>query len=59
MVNQKEYDRAVEKAYADIISKCNYAKIETDVCNGKIVNVRIVQNIKMSEEYLKEEGYLK
>ena len=42
MVNQKEYDEAVEKAYADIISRCNYAKIETDVCDGKIVNVRIV-----------------
>ena len=59
MLKQKEYDRAVERAFADIISRCNYAKIETDICEGKIVNVRIVQNIKINETYLKEEGYLK
>ena len=56
MLNEKEAKR---NAYYDLINRYKYAKIETDINDGEIVNIKIIQNIKLSKEYLKKEGYLK
>ena len=56
MLNEKEAKR---NADYDLINRYKYAKIETDINDGEIVNIKIIQNIKLSKEYLKKEGYLK
>ena len=51
--------KARENAYLDIMKKYKYAKIETEVQNGEIVLVKVIENIRLDVEYLKKNGYLK
>ena len=41
-----------------LIDKYHYAKIETDIQDGNIVNVKIIQNVRIDDKYLEENGYL-
>ncbi|MBP6280998.1 MAG: hypothetical protein KA384_02985 [Leptotrichiaceae bacterium] len=47
-----------KRAYLDLIDKYHYAKIETDIQDGNIVNVKIIQNVRIDDKYLEENGYL-
>ena len=51
--------KARENAYLDIMKKYKSAKIETEVQNGEIVLVKVIENIRLDVEYLKKNGYLK
>ena len=57
-VSNRDSNALKNKAYLDLICKYPYAKIETDIQDGNIVNVKIIQNVRLDDNYLKEHGYL-
>ena len=46
------------KAYIDLLNKYPYAKVETDIQDGVIVNIKIIQNVRIDNKYLSDNGYL-
>ena len=46
------------KAYIDLLNKYSYAKVETDIQDGVIVNIKIIQNVRIDNKYLVDNGYL-
>lgn len=46
------------RAYIDLLNKYPYAKVETDIQDGIIVNIKIIQNVRIDNKYLLDNGYL-
>ena len=47
------------RAYLDLLIKYPYAKVETDIQDGIIVNIKIIQNIRIDNKYLSDNGYIR